>query len=520
MNRIQMLDRLNTRSEPWDLVVIGGGATGVGIAVDAASRGYAVTLLERDDFGKGTSSRSTKLVHGGVRYLAQGNISLVREALHERERLLANAPHLVHVQSFIVPAYRWLDLPFYWVGLKAYDLLAGRNPFGRSHRLSRGEVIRRLPTIRTDGLVGGIVYQDGQFDDTRLLIDLAKTAAEQGGVLLNHAPVVGLTRDAAGRIDGVTSILEPGHDPLTIRARAVINATGAFVDGVRRLADATVRPLVAPSQGTHIVLDRAFLPTDQALIVPKTSDGRVMFAIPWHGHTVIGTTDVPVDHAEAEPRATEDEIAFLLATSADYLATPPTRADVRAVFTGIRPLVKATETDKTSKLSRDHTIVHEADGLTTITGGKWTTYRHMAEDCVNQVAERAGLGTRPCVTYRLPIHGSVQRGATSDPLAHYGTDAAAIRELQRSSVRFADRLDVDLPYTAAEVVWAAREEMASTVEDVLARRTRALFLNADAAIRSAPRTAALLAEELGHAQAWQTEQVAAFTRLADGYQIG
>jgi len=518
MTRQQMLQRLEQHRGPWDFLVIGGGATGAGVAVDAASRGYSVLLLEQGDFGKGTSSRSTKLVHGGVRYLEQGNIGLVMEALKERGILREKAPHLVTNLPFVVPNYDWWETPFYGLGLKLYNLLAGKYGFGESSILSRDETLQRLPTIRTDGLRGGVVYYDGQFDDSRLLINLIQTAVEEGAAALNYVRVTGLTTASDGTLDGIVAHdLESGAE-LRPRARVVINAAGPFVDAVRRLAHSDVAPLIAPSQGIHLVFDRSFLPGTSAIMVPHTRDGRVMFAIPWHGHTIVGTTDTPIAGPTAEPIAQAEEIQFILETAALYLHKPPTRDDVLSVFAGIRPLVRSGDGLMTAALSRDHTIHIDPSGLVTTTGGKWTTYRHMAEDTVNQAADLVRLPERLCVTRTLRLHGHAAH-AGPDPLAVYGSDAAAVRDLQREQPALAVPLDPVLPYTGAEVVWAAREEMARTVEDVLARRCRALFLNARAAIRMAPAAATLLARELGHDVAWQQREIAAFGQLARGYSM-
>jgi glycerol-3-phosphate dehydrogenase len=517
MDRAASVARLLARNQPWDLAVIGGGATGVGIALDAAARGYAVCLFEQSDFGKGTSSRSTKLIHGGVRYLRRGNIALVREALRERGLLRQNAPHLVHDLPFIVPNYAWWEAPFYGIGMKVYDLLAWRYGFGRSRRLSRQAVIERIPTVAQAGLRGGVVYYDGQFDDARLLINLAQTADEQGAVLLNYAPVIGLTHDRAGRVDGLMfTELEAGRQH-TIRARGVINATGPFSDAIRRLDEPSAPALIAPSQGVHLVLDRAFLPGGTALMVPRTSDGRVMFAIPWHDHTLVGTTDTPIQGVSLEPIATAAEVCFLLDTAGQFLTPRPTRADILCIFTGIRPLVRAAHVARTAALSREHVIQITASGLVTIAGGKWTTYRKMAEDGVDRAAIGAKLKPRPCVTQALRIHGFHEHSEQLGALRDYGADAAALQALMQESPALARRLGTALPVVAAQVVWAARHEMARTVEDVLCRRTRALFLNARAAIAMAADVAKLLAVELGRDEAWQRDQVARFTALAQGY---
>ncbi|HET9262292.1 MAG TPA: glycerol-3-phosphate dehydrogenase/oxidase [Vicinamibacterales bacterium] len=519
MNRDELLARAERHSGPWDFIVIGGGATGAGVAVDAASRGFSVLLLEQGDFGKGTSSRSTKLVHGGVRYLEQGNISLVMEALKERGLLRQNAPHLVGNLPFVVPSYDWWEAPFYGLGLKIYNLLAGKYGFGQSSILSREETLERLPTIRTEGLRGGVVYYDGQFDDARLLINLMQTAVERGAVALNYLQVGALTKRGDGTVGGVVARdLETGRE-LTAHGNVIINATGPFSDGVRRLADPDARALIAPSQGIHLVFDRSFLPGDSAIMVPHTRDGRVMFAIPWHDHTVVGTTDTPIPEPALEPVALDSEIAFILETAALYLHKAPTRADVLSVFAGIRPLVRGDDSRITAALSRDHTIHIDPSGLLTTAGGKWTTYRHMAEDTVNQALDFGRLPERPCTTGDLKIHGFHQSAEEFGALSVYGSDAPALQDLAREDASLAERLDPALPVIGAQVVWAARAEMARSVEDVLARRCRALFLDAAAAVRMAPAVASVMARELGRDEEWQRGQVAAFTTLARQYMV-
>lgn len=518
MNREEMLARLARHTGPWDIVIIGGGATGVGIAVDAASRGYSVVLLEQSDFGKGTSSRSTKLVHGGVRYLQQGNVSLVREALRERAILQRNAPHVVSRLPLVVPAYAQWERLFYGAGLTIYDLLAGRAGFGRSEVLSRRETLARLPGLRPEGLRGGVLYYDGQFDDTRLLINLVRTAADRGAVLLNYARVTGVGT-TGGRADGVVAQDEETGQEIRVGARVVVNATGAFADGIRQLVASAAEPMIAPSQGAHIVLDRAFLPGTTALMVPRVGDGRVMFAIPWRGHTLVGTTDTPIPAPSLEPRPLREEIDFLLRTSARYLARAPQPGDVRSVFAGVRPLIRRGETRMTAALARDHSIDVEPSGLITTTGGKWTTYRHMAEQTIDRAAAVAALPARECRTVALHIHGFTTQPAGAAHLAEYGADAPAVTRLVQEHSELATPLDPELPGTGAEVVWAARYEMARTVEDVLARRSRALFLDARAAMRMAPAVARLLAGELGQDEAWQRAQVEAFNRVAAHYTI-
>ena len=519
MNRDDMLARVHAHGGPWDIIVIGGGATGAGVAVDAASRGYDVLLLEREDFGKGTSSRSTKLVHGGVRYLEQGNISLVMEALKERGLLRRNAPHIVHDLAFVVPNYAWWEAPFYGIGLKIYDLLAGQYGFGKSRILSREETLGCLPGIRQDGLRGGVRYHDGQFDDTRLLIHLIATAVDHGASVLNYMSAVDVLRDKEGFVAGVVGEDRETGERVTLAAKVVVNATGIFTDETRRLAQPDLAPMISPSQGIHLVFEGSFLRGGNAIMVPHTSDGRVLFAIPWHGHTVVGTTDTPVASPSYEPKPIEEEIAFILDTAAQFLARPPRRSDILSVFAGIRPLVKASGSTpgKTSALSRDHTIQIDDSGLLTIVGGKWTTYRHMAEDCVNHAATLGNLPDAACITRTLHVHGYRDCPEESGTLAVYGEDADRIQALAASDPGLSHRLHPDLPIIGAEIVWAVQSEMARTVEDILSRRTRALFLNARAAVAIAPAVARLAAGELRLDADWERSQVGEFTALARQY---
>src|SRR5882672_2198596 len=451
MNRTEMWRRIEAHPQPWDMIVVGGGATGVGVAIDASTRGYDVLLLEQSDFGKGTSSRSTKLAHGGVRYLEQGNIGLVMEALKERGLLLQNAPHLVHDMAFVVPNYDWWEAPFYGLGLKLYQLLAGKYGFGTSRILSKEETLEHLPTLKTEGLRGGAVYYDGQFDDARLLIHMAATAFEQGATLLNYVEVTGLTKDASGFVDGVIARNSENGDQFRASAKVVVNATGAFSDRLRLQAEPGVEPMIIPSQGIHLVFESSFLKSNSAILVPHTSDGRVLFAIPWHGHTLVGTTDTPIPTAELEPVAQEQEIDFVLATAAQYLSKAPTRHDVLSVFAGIRPLVRATGAVNTAALSRDHVIHIDRSGLVTISGGKWTTYRRMAEDCVDQAATFAQLPEQSCMTHHLHIHGFHDAGQSLGTMGVYGSDAQEIRKLIGTNARLDEPLHEALPYVKAEV---------------------------------------------------------------------
>ena len=514
-DRTSMLRALDEVSE-WDIIVIGGGATGLGVAVDAASRGLRVLLLEQVDFAKGTSSRSTKLVHGGVRYLAQGQIGLVYTALHERGILLKNAPHLVRKQAFIIPCYGWMELVKYFIGLKCYHLLSGRFNFGAMGFVKRKQMTQLLPGLKGAGLKGGVRYYDGQFDDARLAVNLAMTAAEQGGVLLNYCKVEQLVMKA-GKIAGVMATDVETGKAYALRSKVVVNATGVFVDDILKMDDPEARPTVRPSQGVHLMLDRSFLKGGNALMIPKTSDGRVLFAVPWHEHLLVGTTDTVIEKHVLEPRALEAEIGFILGTIRQYLTSPPTRKDVLSVFAGLRPLAAPKEDGHATKeISRDHKLFVNRSGLVTITGGKWTTYRKMAEEVINKVIEVALLKPVPCGTKELRIHGFCPPGA-SEHWNVYGTDGAAIHALLEQEPAFAARLVGWLPYTEAEVIWAVRREMARTVDDILARRLRMLFLDARAALQAAPRVAELMARELGHGDDWIQRQLIDFNTLANGY---
>jgi glycerol-3-phosphate dehydrogenase len=516
LDRDRAIDQITGFRGYWDLVVVGGGATGLGTAVDAAARGYRTLLLEQSDFAKGTSSRSTKLVHGGVRYLRQGNVSLVLEALHERGILAHNAGHLVRNQSFIVPIYDWWEGPFYGIGLKVYDKLAGKLGIRPSKNLSRSETLERIPNLEPEGLRGGVIYYDGQFDDSRLAINLAQTAVEQGATVLNYVRVTGLLK-AAGTVAGVAAQdVETGKE-YEIHARVVVNATGVFTDRLLRMDDPEAPPMITLSQGTHLVLGPEFLPGETAIMVPNTSDGRVLFAVPWHGRVVVGTTDIAVPEPSLEPRPLPEEVDFILDNVANYMAKDPTRADVLSVFAGLRPLVTVGDEAETAKLSRDHSVLVSESGLVTITGGKWTTYRRMAQDVVDQAAMVAGLVERACPTEDLRIHGWLKNADELDPLHLYGTDAPAVRALADTDRALGERLHERLPLTGAQVVWAARREMARTVDDVLARRTRALLLDARASIEAAPAVAKIMARQLRRGRRWQKEQVAAYSALAGGY---
>ncbi|MDD2881271.1 MAG: glycerol-3-phosphate dehydrogenase/oxidase [Rhodoferax sp.] len=505
-DRAQLTARL---AEPchYDIAVVGGGATGLGIALDAAARGLRVVLMEAYDFAKGTSSRSTKLVHGGVRYLAQGNISLVREALHERTLLLKNAPHLAQPLPFVMPTYQWWEAPFYGVGLKMYDALAGSAGLGRTEFLSRRETSAHLPMVRIAGLKGGVKYWDGQFNDARMALALARTAAAHGALLVNYCRATSLVHEG-GRVVGVNC-----EDQLTGKAHAiacgcVVNATGVWVDELRRQDGTAIgepdgkktQPMVAPSQGVHMVVDRKFLGGNTALMVPKTADGRVLFAVPWLGKVILGTTDTPRHDLAVEPGPFADEIEFILNESARYLRRAPTRADVKSVWVGLRPLVKPPddEGDNTKGLSREHTILVGRSGLVTVTGGKWTTYRAMAEDVLAQCTTHGLIKSTACgLTENLRLVGAGATGVCVIPLHEpegwhsYGAEQDRVRTLPGADRWLCNGLSESM------VRFAARYEYAIKVEDVLARRSRLLFLDARLAGQLAGDVANILQDETG-----------------------
>jgi glycerol-3-phosphate dehydrogenase len=492
MNKIETLDRIRERQKPWDIVVIGGGATGVGCGLDAATRGLDVLLLEQDDLGKSTSSRSTKLIHGGVRYLAQGNISLVREALHERGVLQRNAPDYVKTQAFLIPYFDLIDRLQYRAGLKLYDLLAGGLNIGKSRMVTRREAEALIPNLAPGELRGAVEYFDGQFDDARLLVALARTAAKHGASIATRVRVDGFMTEE-GRVRGVSAIDVLTGERFEVRSRVVINAAGVFCDGLRSAATPGTKPLVRLSQGTHIVLDNEFLGGETALMIPKTNDGRVLFCIPWLGSVVVGTTDMPIDHADLEPAARASEIDFILETAGRYLAKRPERSDIRSVFTGIRPLFESGDESSTASLSREHFIEDTANGLITVVGGKWTTYRKMAEETVDRAVETYSLDAGACVTESTPVEPPIR-----------STPGAAL-------------LHPAFPYTTDDARNAVRHEMAVCVEDVLARRTRMLFLDARAAAECADIVSHVIAEESMIPDYDAVADAKAFKRLASRY---
>lgn len=512
-----MIDQLEEVHD-WDIIIIGGGATGLGAAVDAASRGYKTLLVEQYDFAKGTSSRSTKLVHGGVRYLAQGNIRLVRESLRERGLLLKNAPHVCHDIPFILPFFRWWEKWYYGIGLKFYDLLSGKLSLGKTSVLSKKTTQKLLPSISSEKLTGAVLYHDGQFDDSRLAINLAQTASEQGATIINYCKLISVTKTGK-RISSVNICDTISRKEYSFNCKVVINATGVFTDRIMQMDDITHKPIISASQGIHIVVDKNFFPGDNAMIIPKTDDGRVLFTVPWHDKIVIGTTDTAINEIQIEPKPLKEEIDFVIRHVNRYLNTDIKYSDIRTVFAGLRPLIKMKGKRSTSFLPRDHTTIVSNSGLVTVTGGKWTTYRTMGKSAIDNAIFTAKLPKKPCVTGSLPIHGFTHELITDKSLAVYGSDAKAIDQLMNDQPYLKEKLHPNLPYTKAVVIWAIRNEMAITVEDVLARRTRALILDARAAIEAAPIVTTLMAKEMDQSKDWEEQQLKNFLHIADVYLI-
>ena len=520
MQRENQVQKIADNSITWDVIIIGGGATGLGTALDAASRGYKTLLLEQSDFTKGTSSRSTKLVHGGVRYLAQGDVQLVVEALRERGILKKNAPHLFKSQRFIIGNYSWWEKPFYTIGLTVYDVLAGKRGLGRSLPMSRNSVVKEIPQIKQEGLKGGVVYYDGQFDDSRLAVNILQTALEQGATAANYFKVKELTKDQSGKINGVVAEDQFSKKSYTIKGKVIVNATGIFVDEIMKMDTPDKPNIVRPSQGVHLVVDGSFLGGDTAIMIPKTSDGRVLFGVPWHGKVILGTTDTPLEEHTLEPVALEEEIDFILKTAGDYLTKQPSRANVLSVFAGLRPLAAPQKgSNKTKEISRSHKIVISDSGLLTITGGKWTTYREMAEDVINKAIPIGKLPKVKTNTRKIKIHGYTKEVVNDDFSYVYGSDLPLIKKLIEEKPELGEKIHPNYDYLAAYVIWAVKEEMAQTVEDILARRLRVLFLDARAAIEMAPKVAQLMALELKKDENWEKTQVKDFVNLAQNYLL-
>jgi glycerol-3-phosphate dehydrogenase len=516
MNRAKNLDQLE-KEQQWDVAIIGGGASGLGIALDSASRGHKTILLEKNDFAKGTSSRSTKLVHGGVRYLQNGDISLVIEALRERGIMRKNAPHLVRDLSFVIPSYDWWSSPFYGIGLKVYDMMAGKLGLGPSTILNREETLKYLPNVKKEGLRGGVIYHDGQFDDARMAVSLALTADQEGATLLNYVEVTGLEKEK-DMLTGIQITDCIDGSKKTIKAKVVVNATGVFSDQIIRMDQPEAKPMIRPSQGVHLVIDKSFLQGDHAIMVPHTTDGRVLFAVPWNGQVVVGTTDTPIDDALEEPIPMEEEIDFILENASAYMTKKPHRKDVKSVFVGLRPLA-ATNNNKesTKEVSRHHKIIVSTSGLVSVLGGKWTTYRKMAEDAVNTIQMVGGFQDRKCTTETLPILGNDFNVDFTNPYHFYGTEAPKIKALNPEKAN--QSLSEKLFISENQVLWAVQEEMAMTLEDVLARRTRCLFLDAYETEKIAPEVVKIMSKVLKKDAQWIEKELERFSLILKKYQL-
>jgi glycerol-3-phosphate dehydrogenase len=518
MNRQKCVEELKKQADKvWDIIVIGGGATGLGVAQDAASRGYKTLLLEQSDFAKATSSRSTKLVHGGVRYMAQGDLLLVIEALHERGLMLKNAPHLTFNQEFVIPVYTLWEVIMYTVGLKFYDLMAGRLSMGKSYFINREQTRLRLPLLNSKGLKGGVVYHDGQFDDSRMAFALAESCARYEGIVLNYFKVTGLLKDERGKINGVSARDIDSGKEYNLKTRLVINATGVFADEISRLDDPESKTTIRPSQGVHIVLDKSFLRSNSAIMIPNTDDGRVLFAIPWYNEVVIGTTDTPLDKISLEPVALDEEIIFILRTAEKYLVTPPKREDILCIYAGLRPLAANPDNPASTKeVSRRHKITLSPSGLLTIIGGKWTTYRRMAEETIDRAIKAGLMDKAKCVTSNIKLT-TINTDNILKRLYIYGDHYVDIEKMISENPELGIPVDPRLPYTSAEILWICRNEMPLRLEDILARRTRSLFLNARASAEIAPVVAGFMASEFGYDQKWQEEQVESYKELVKNY---
>ena len=519
--REQQINSLQ-KTEVWDFIVIGGGATGLGIAVDAANRGFKTVLFEGSDFAKGTSSKSTKLVHGGVRYLAQGNIDLVTEALKERGILAKNAKHLFKNQTFIIPNYKWWQGWYYAIGLKIYDFLSKKLSLGKSELISKTRTLSLLPNLKMKHLSSGVAYHDGQFDDSRLAVNLAQTSIKQGATVLNYFKVTAILKDKNGKNKGVKVIDKETNTVYKVKSKCIINATGIFTDKILKKNDPTHKKTIVPSRGVHVVFDKSFLKSDHAIMIPKTSDGRVLFIIPWHDKVIAGTTDTPIRKKTLDPVATKPEISFILNNVKRYLSNAPKKTDICSVFAGLRPLAAPKEDGtKTKEVSRSHKIIVSESKLISIVGGKWTTYRKMAEDVVNKSIQAHNYQPKKSNTKNLSIHGNVLEAAKLEEhyLSVYGSDVKALKELENSDVLYSQKIHVNFNFTVAQVIWAIRYEMARTVEDVLARRIRLLFLDAKAAIEASSFIAEIMAKELKKDNNWIKEQVVSFKKVAITYTI-
>ena len=514
MNRNLNIKKLSNKESKWDIIIIGGGASGLGAAVDSASRGFKTLLVEKSDFAKGTSSRSTKLVHGGVRYMQNGDISLVIEALKERGVLKKNAPHLVKNMSFVIPSYNWWSNPFYGIGLKIYDMMAGKLGLGKSTILSKDETLKLIPNVKKKDLIGGVIYHDGQFDDSRMAISLAITAEKNGATLLNYFEVKKLIKNN-NIINGIVVKDNVNNKTYEIKGKVVINATGVFSDNIMKMDFPRKKRMIKPSQGVHLVLDQKFLKSQHAILIPHTTDGRVLFAVPWNKHVVLGTTDTSLDEIKEEPIALKEEIEFILKNAQNFMTIKPTKNDIKSVFAGLRPLAAESDKGNTKEISRHHKISVSESGLLSILGGKWTTYRKIAEDAINTSISIGGFNERKCITENLQIHGYMKNPDWNDPLHVYGNDSSLIKKLKITNGN--KSLSKKLYISPNQIIWSLKNEMAVKLEDILARRTRCLFLDAKETVRIAPKVLDIMKTFLNKDNDWEKKEFSNFMKISKNY---
>ena len=515
MNRADSIIKLNKVLQ-WDVVIIGGGASGLGIALDASKRGYKTLLLEKYDFGKGTSSRSTKLIHGGVRYLQNGDITLVIESLKERGILKRNAPHLVQDLSFVIPTYDWWASPFYGIGMKIYDMMAGKLGLGKSEIISKQETEKLIPNVNKKGLRGGVIYHDGQFDDSRMAITLALSADSKKTALLNYCNVEGLIKKD-GEIKGLNFTDSINSKKYQIKSKVVINATGVFAEEIIRMDQPKIEKMIQPSQGVHIVLERRFLKSKHAILIPQTSDGRVLFAVPWKNYVVVGTTDTQVKKASEEPKALKEEVDFILKNAGKYMSVKPKKDDIKSVFAGLRPLAATSNKQSTKEVSRSHKIDISPSGLISVLGGKWTTYRKIAEDALDKAISINKLKKKKCKTERTKLFGFKRNVSWSDPMHVYGSLKKKVESL--GGINDNKSLSNKFYISNNIIEWSIIHEMALTVEDILARRTRCVFLDSKESKRIAPIVAQKMADVLGEDDKWIDAELKKFNKLIKNYIV-
>lgn len=521
MRRYQLIRQIENPEIEWDMIVIGGGATGLGVTLDGALRGYKVAMFEQHDFAKSTSSRSIKLLHSGVRFLKRGDLALVREASLERGRLRRNAPHLVRKVSFVIPNYSRTEVFFHTMAQWVYDLLSwGKLSLGNSTPISTRMTQKYLPTIKQDGLRGGVVYQDAQFDDARLAINIAQSCLEQGATPINYMRVIKILYDKKKKVSGVVVKDMESDKEYQIKSKCIINATGISVDEILKMDNPEQPKTVKPRQGVHIVLDEKFLQTKHAMMIPSASDDRVLFAVPWYGKIIVGTSGVVRDYYSTNPSVLDKDVDFILETFGKYVTHKPERKDILSIFIGQRPVAaNIKEGEKPREISRNHRIRVSKNNLITITGGRWTTYRRMAEDTVDRAIRMGLLPKKVCKSRMFKLHGYKLNPNVKSHLHVYGSDMPYLKKMIDNESMMAAFLHADYKFTVAEVLWAIRKEMARTVEDVLARRVRLLIMDAKAAIETAPVVAQIMADEFGYKQAWIDQQVESFTAYAQKYLL-